>query len=160
MMEPPPARRISGMADLVPRNTPLALMSMIRSQPSTVVSSTRPPALLTPPLPIPALLTRMSNLPNWETAAATALAQADSLVTSTLRNRASPPASPIWASTWRPSSSKTSPKTTLAPSRAKRLTSAAPMPLAPPLISATFPSSRPMVISLYRQSCPAASNNV
>src|SRR5689334_16479682 len=40
-----------------------------------------------------------------------------------------------------PSASSTSPSTTRAPSRAKRRPSAAPMPRAPPLISATFPPS-------------------
>ena len=43
-----------------------------------------------------------------------------------------------------PSSSRMSPKTTLAPSRANVSASAAPCPRAPPLISATFPSSFPM----------------
>src|SRR5262245_25577596 len=40
-----------------------------------------------------------------------------------------------------------SPKTTFAPSRANVSASAAPCPRAPPLISATFPSSFPMTIS-------------
>src|SRR5688572_15802247 len=47
-----------------------------------------------------------------------------------------------------PSASRMSPKTTLAPSRAKVSASAAPCPRAPPLISATFPSSLPMVFFL------------
>src|SRR5262252_4992227 len=54
------------------------------------------------------------------------------------------PAVRISASTRRPSSSRTSPKTTWAPSRANSFASAAPCPRAPPLISATFPSSLPM----------------
>ena len=57
MMEPPPAFRISGMAARAPRNTPLALMSITRSQSATVVSSMEPRALT------PALFTSTSNLP-------------------------------------------------------------------------------------------------
>src|SRR5262245_60143270 len=43
-----------------------------------------------------------------------------------------------------PSASRTSPNTTLAPSRVNRIASAAPCPRAPPLMSATLPSSFPM----------------
>src|SRR6266850_1044658 len=45
MIDPPPARRMAGMAAFVPRNTPLALMSIVRVQSSTVVSSIRPDPL-------------------------------------------------------------------------------------------------------------------
>src|SRR5882672_2658393 len=38
MIEPPPALRIAGMAAFVPRKTPLALMSMVRSHASSLVS--------------------------------------------------------------------------------------------------------------------------
>ena len=55
------------------------------------------------------------------------------------------------ASTFWPSASRMSPKTTLAPSRAKVSASAAPCPRAPPLISATFPSSFPMVFAMIIQ---------
>ena len=134
-IEPPPASRIAGIAALVPRNTPLALMSITRSHSSSLVSST----LLTTPMP--ALLTSMSNFPKRLTAADTADPQADSSVTSSLTNTHSPPASLIAASVRRPSSSSTSPITTFAPSCANILASVAPMPLAPPLISATLPSS-------------------
>src|SRR5262245_18045483 len=55
------------------------------------------------------------------------------------------------SSTCLPSASSTSPNTTLAPSRTNRSASAAPWPRAPPLISATLPSSFPMSSSLsYR----------
>ena len=137
--EPPPALRISGMAALVPRKTPLPLTSMMRSHSSSVQSSTMP-------LPtMPALLTRMSSLPNLETAVATASRQSASLVTSSRTKTQSPPASLISASVRRPSSSRISPMTTFAPSRASILASAAPMPLAPPLTSATLPSTRGIV---------------
>ena len=75
-MEPPPARRIAGIAALVPRNTPLALTSMPWSHASAVVSSSRLPP------PTPALFTRTSSRPKRETAVATARSQSASLVTS------------------------------------------------------------------------------
>src|SRR5262252_8346681 len=59
------------------------------------------------------------------------------------------PAVRISASTRRPSSSSTSPKTTWAPSRANSFASAAPCPRAPPLISATFLSSLPIAHPSY-----------
>src|SRR5215468_5802232 len=40
-MEPPPARRIAGMACLVPRNTPFALTAMMCSHSASLVSSRR-----------------------------------------------------------------------------------------------------------------------
>src|SRR5215470_3434342 len=49
-------------------------------------------------------------------------------------------------STFCPSTSRTSPKTTFAPSLANVSASAAPCPRAPPLISATLPSSLPMAV--------------
>ena len=39
-MEPPPLSRMAGMAALVPRNTPLALMSITWSHSSAEVSTT------------------------------------------------------------------------------------------------------------------------
>ena len=135
-IEPLPDPRMAGIAALVPRNTPLALMSIIRSQPSMVWVSTLPP------FQMPALLTRMCSPPNRSIAVSTACCQSASLVTSRWTNTASPPASAISASTCWPSDSSTSPRTTFAPSEANRRASAAPIPLAPPLISATLPSSR------------------
>src|SRR5712691_4424360 len=52
------------------------------------------------------------------------------------------------ASTFWPSASRISPKTTLAPSLANVSASAAPWPRAPPLINVTLPSSFPMCVSL------------
>src|SRR5437879_6529907 len=56
-IEPPPARRMAGMATLLPRNTPVALTSITRCHASSEVSSTRPAALM------PALLTSTFSLP-------------------------------------------------------------------------------------------------
>src|ERR687892_1678465 len=50
----------------------------------------------------------------------------------------------MMASTFCPSASRMSPKTTVAPSRTNVSASAAPCPRAPPLISATLPSSFPI----------------
>ena len=83
MMEPPPAFRISGMAALVPRKTPLALTSITLSQSSRGTSST-----LRLTLPMPALFTRMSSLPNRATVADMPFCQSDSLVTSSGTNKA------------------------------------------------------------------------
>ena len=135
MIDPPPARRMAGITLLVPRNTPLALMSIMRSQSSTVVSSIRPPP------PMPALLTRTFSLPKRLWATPTAFCQSDSLVTSRRAKAASPPFALMSASTPRPSASRTSPMTTCAPSRANINASAAPIPRAAPLINATLPAS-------------------
>ena len=77
MTDPPPDLRISGMANLVPRNTPVLFTAITLSHSARVTSSTR---LLTPP--IPALLTRMSSLPKRSVVTAMASCQLPSLVTS------------------------------------------------------------------------------
>src|SRR5918996_6025030 len=66
------------------------------------------------------------------------------------------------ASTFCPSASRMSPKTTFAPSRANVSASAAPCPRAPPLISATLPSNLPIVLSCSSSpwSWPAAARCV
>src|SRR5713101_3933700 len=131
-MAPRPAFSMSGMACFIPRKTPLALTSMSRSHADTLkVSGSKVPLM-------PALFTRMSSLPKLDRVAAIASCQAASLVTSRRTNR---PASPRPSATFRPSASSTSATTTLAPSLAKMLTSLCPMPRAPPVTSATLPSS-------------------
>ena len=131
-MAPPPACSIAGIACFMPRNTPLALTSMRRSQADVLsVSGSNVPL-------IPALLTRMSSLPKADTVAATASCQLASLVTSRRTKR---PAAPSPSATFRPSASSTSATITLAPSRAKMFASLCPMPFAEPVMSATLPSS-------------------
>src|SRR5215471_11331934 len=134
-MEPPPASRMAGIAARVPRKTPVELTAMIRSQSARVVSSIRLPP------PMPALFTRTSSFPYRRSASATAPAQSDSLVTSRRTNVASPLAARISSTVLLPSASRTSPSTTFAPSFVNRRPASAPIPRAPPLISATFPSS-------------------
>ena len=135
-MEPPPVLSISLTAYLVPRNTPVALTSMMRRQPSVSSGSE------TRPLLRPALFTRISSLPKLATVCWTRLRQLSSLVTSFCTNKARPPASAICDSTFLPSSSFMSATTTLAPSLPKSRASSAPMPRAAPVIIATLFSSR------------------
>jgi len=109
-------------------------MFMTVSQTDTLMVSGPEPLM-------PALLTRMSSLPNAATAACTAACQSLSLVTSILTKRAWPPALVMWSTTSRPSASSRSATTTFAPSCAKIVASLRPMPLAPPVMSATLPAS-------------------
>src|SRR5215470_6538508 len=134
-MEPPPAARIAGTACFMPRKTPLAFTFRSVSQADVLsVSGSNVPLM-------PALLTRMSSLPNADTVVLTAASQSGSLVTSSFTNRAWPPAAAILSATCRASSSSTSATTTFAPSRAKIVASLCPIPLAPPVTIATFPAS-------------------
>ena len=57
MIDPPPARRMAGMANLTPMKTPLTFTAMMRSKSSSVVSS------MLERIRIPALLTSTSSLP-------------------------------------------------------------------------------------------------
>ncbi len=57
-IEPPPARRMAGIACLVPRNTPLALTAITWSHSATVRSSIGLRGIT-----MAALLIRMSSLP-------------------------------------------------------------------------------------------------
>src|SRR5947207_13606398 len=74
MMEPPPACRMAGIAHFVPRNTPLALTAMMRSQSASLVSS------IVDRNRMPALLTSTLSLPYVRTAVATAARQSISWV--------------------------------------------------------------------------------
>src|SRR5262245_52468462 len=132
------------MAAFVPRNTPLTLIAMMRSQSASDVSSIEARKRM------PALFTRTFSLPYACTAVATAARQSAARVTSRCTYVALPPLARISASTFLPSSSSTSPSTTAAPSRTNMRPSVAPWPRAPPLISATLPSSRPMIGLLLR----------
>src|SRR3990170_7343763 len=67
-----------------------------------------------------------------------------SLETAACTNRASPPARWIPSAAASPAWSATSVRITFAPSSANSLDATMPMPLAPPVMSATFPLSRPI----------------
>src|SRR5215472_19198903 len=137
MIEPPPAAFIGPIAAFMPSQQPTAFTSRIRRKSSRGMSA------IGANFSTPALLTSTSSLPKVSTAAATAAAHSASLVTSWWMYRQDCPSSP--AATLAPLSSRTSPKTTRAPSATKWRTCDLPIPRAPPVISATLPSSRPMV---------------
>ena len=70
MIEPPPARCMAGTAALVPRNTPVELISITQFQCSSVWSASRGPAVwpvwmlsLGSRPEMPAMLHRMSTRP-------------------------------------------------------------------------------------------------
>ena len=134
-MDPPPFDLILGMHAFEPRNPPLTLTSMTLDQSSEEISSTLPREVT------PALFTRISSFPNRLIASSTALSQSDSLVTSRLTKKHSPPDWTISLAVLCPAFSSTSPMMTLAPSPARTLVMAAPIPLAPPLTNATLFSS-------------------
>ena len=137
MIDPPPFFFICGTTAATPRKTPVELTAMTRSQ--MPVSSKSFTAL---PL-MPALFTRMSILPHFETVSATTEAQLASSVTFRGMKTAD---SPIAAATSLPSSSSMSAITTFAPSFAKRTAVARPIPDAAPVTIATLFASR-MVVS-------------
>ena len=76
-IEPPPARRMAGIACFVPRNTPLAFTAITWSHSATVRSS-----IGTRGMTMAALLMRMSSRPWRSVAVLTAACQSASLVTS------------------------------------------------------------------------------
>src|SRR2546425_3646818 len=134
-MAPPPAWRMAGPACFIPRKTPLAFTSMRVPQAAELsVSGSNVPLM-------PALLTRTWSLPKPPTVGAMAPRQSASRVTSSFTKHACAPVLAMSAATWDPSASRRSPTTTFAPSLAKIVASLRPMPLAPPVMSATFPAS-------------------
>src|SRR5215216_818696 len=141
MMDPPPAAIMAGTPYLHPNATPLTLMSSVVSQIDASVSVTEPSWLII----TPALLYRTCRPPKRSTAAFTIASASASSDASEWTYEVWPPPASISAATASPASSATSVRTTDAPSLAKSLEATIPMPLAPPVMSATFPSSRPIV---------------
>src|SRR6266568_3066975 len=135
-IDPPPAVFIGSITAFMPSQQPTALTSSTRRKASSVISA------IGANVRIPALFTSTSSRPNVSSAAVTAAAQSPELVTSRCTYRQD--CSPSLAATYWPCSSRTSPKTTRAPSATKCRTWDLPMPRAPPVIRATLPSSRPM----------------
>src|SRR6516162_722085 len=134
-IDPPPAAFMTGIANFMPRKTPRALTAISRSH--AAVSNRSSTALPESP----ASLTRMSSRLNSARVASTAARHSASFVTSRRRKIAAPFACVISPTTFLPSSSSISATATLAPSRAKIRAMLAPMPEAPPVISATLSSS-------------------
>ena len=92
-MAPPPLSRMTGMANFIPRKTPLALTFMRASQAAVLSMSGSNVPLM------PALLTSTSTVPKAETVVLIASCQSASRVTSSLTNRAWPPAPEILSTT-------------------------------------------------------------
>src|SRR5262245_13840987 len=139
MTEPPPPWRMWGMACLQHRNTDVRLTSWTRRQTSMPVSRIESSS----GGEIPALLKATCTPPYASTAVPNSAATWASSVTSTGTNR--PPTS---SAALRPPASSTSPTTTRAPSAARRRTDASPIPLAPPVTTATRSVSRSMDLPL------------
>ena len=110
-IDPPPARFIGSITDFMPSQQPTAFTSSTRRKPSRGISA------IGANVRIPALFTRMSSRPNVSSVAVTAAAQSSSLVTSRCTYRQC--SAPSLSATYWPCSSRTSPKTTRAPSAAK-----------------------------------------
>ncbi len=136
-IEPPPAAFIGSITVFMPSQQPTALTSRICRNSASGISA------MLANFSTPALLTSTSSRPKVSAATATAAAQSASSVTSWCTYRQD--CSPSLSATAAPRSSSTSPKTTRAPSATKCRTCDLPIPRAPPVISATFPSSRPMM---------------
>src|SRR5260370_16108265 len=126
------ARALSaGMASRQSLNIARTFTPLTRSQCSSVISSTKARPLT------PALLNRMSMAPNRETAAATICRGASSPVIS--QAKAATALLPAWACSIADSGRSTA--NTCAPSSAKSLAEAAPMPDAAPVTIAILPDS-------------------
>src|ERR1700761_7817212 len=102
--------------------------------------------------PTPALLNRTSTPPNWSTARAIMAAISSSAATSTRMKRAFSPPGPSLrpARALSPVSALRSAITTLAPSIRNRRALARPLPDAPPVITATLLSRRPLMAKSSR----------
>src|SRR5215211_4991213 len=148
MIDPPPDAIIAGTPYLHPNATPLTLMPSVVSQMDTSVSVTEPSWLII----TPALLYRTCRPPKRSRAALTIASASASSETSAWTYCARPPVASISAATASPASSATSVRTIAAPSLANSFEATIPMPLPPPVMSATLPSSRPIVPSPFHAS--------
>ena len=131
-------------ARLQPKNTPLALTAMTRSQSASLVSSKGPPAR------VAALLTITSNRPQRATVAVTARSISAHTATSPGSKAASAPISAKTSRVGGPPSRGvwvTSTNITLAPSAANFRAMALPMPPPPPVINATRLCKRMSLLS-------------
>src|SRR5215471_10918403 len=125
MIEPPPAAVIGPITAFMPSQQPTAFTSRIRRKSAGDMSA------IVANFSTPALFTSTSSRPKASSVASTTVAHCASLVTS-------------WWTYRQDRSPSTSPKTTRAPSETRCRTCDLPIPLAPPVIRATLPSSRPM----------------
>src|SRR3954465_7975904 len=136
-IEPPPVLRIARTPSRVRRKPPSRLTAMTRRHSASVVSSSGLAKEM------PALLTRTSSRPNASSTRRSAPAHEASSLTSWRRKIASPPPRAMAAATSSPDGSR-SVATPPAPSLAKRIAVALPIPDAAPVTSAVLPRSRSM----------------
>src|SRR5205085_2329246 len=136
---PLPCLSIWIISYFIHNHTPLRLMARTRSQ----VSSEHSCKGARGREPIPALLWAQSKRPYVSTVVLIMASTSTALETSTWTKIASPPFSVIIWTVCCPPSSFMSATTSFAPSRANIRAVARPIPEAPPVTNATFPSTRP-----------------
>ncbi len=135
-MAPPPHFRNSGSTARDTRNGPFTFTVITRSHSSSLIPST------VDTCSVPALFTSTFSRPNRSTVPLTARSMSRALVTSHSIANPAPPC--FWTSliTSRSFSNRRPATATLAPSRANASAIARPIPVPPPVISATLPESR------------------
>src|ERR1700730_4412311 len=141
MMLPDPWRRICGAACFIPSITLRTSIAMaVSKRPASRPSM--PPVCAGPP----ALLKRQSIRPNVSMAVSMSAIICSSWVTSVWRKIQ---ADPSRAASALPSAARRPATTILAPSATKTSAVRKPMPLVAPVITATLPSSRPILFSRF-----------
>ena len=140
MMLPLPCLRMWGAACFMPSITLRTSVAIAASKRATS-SPSMPPVCAGPP----ALLNRQSILPNFSTASAISACICASSVTSVCRKTQSAPSFFASAS---PSATRRPAMTIFAPSATKISAVRNPMPLVAPVMTATLPSSLPMLFVL------------
>ena len=125
-MAPPPDATIGGMAYLLVRIMLVRLTDMTLPHSSWLTSVTRPGPLM------PTLLWRTWRAPYLSRAACTMARHCSSWVTSATKTLAWPPSSWIASRVLAARSSTLSTRSTFAPSRAKRMLTALPLPMTSP----------------------------
>src|SRR5690349_7326111 len=136
-MRPQPASIIAGRTAWVTWNVPSTWTSRTRRQSSNVTSAKWPPP------GTPALLTRIVGWPSSATSRSMAAETATGSLTSATSPTARPPAEVIAATTASAPSASRSRQPTAAPSPARRIAVARPIPDAAPVTSAMRPCSGP-----------------
>src|SRR6202050_2354315 len=145
MIAPPPRFSMIGAAIQVPMITAVRSISITRRH--CVSDACGYPGI---PVPMPALLYKMSRPPNFSTAVSIILRASASWVTSALTNVARPPALSVCFAVSAPPAVSTSATTIEAPSCARRIEVARPIPDPAPVMTATFPRISILLSEGYR----------
>src|SRR5713226_9451479 len=142
MAPPPPCLSICLISYFRQSQTPLRLMSIVRSQFSSDCSA------IDIQLPsIPALLKAISKRPNFSSVFWTSASTSAACDTSVFTNRPSPPAARTRSMVSFPSTSRRPATTTLAPAFAKSTAASRPIPDVPPVTIPTLPCNSVVMIS-------------